>query len=288
MEVLGATVKLESMNPTGSFKDRGATLVVSKAKLLGARGVVEDSSGNAGTSVAAYAARAGLKAHIVAPESIMKAKADAIEMLGATLERVAGPREAVTRRAVELSKHAGAYWASHVMTPWFIHGTKTVAYEVREEAGAAAFDVVVAPVGNGTLLLGTARGYAELVEAGLEPAIPRLVAVQPSGCSPVVDALGGAGPGEPPNLVADGTQIPGPPRLAQLVDAVSESGGAAVRVDEGATRGAQRRLAREGVAVEPTSAMALAGLEALRGTGAVAPDERVLLMLTGRDKGAAL
>lgn len=285
LDALGVTAKMEGHNPTGSFKDRGATLVVSKAKALGAQVLVEDSSGNAGTSVAAYAARGGLKAHIVSPDSIMKAKADAITMLGATLERVGGPRAAVTRRAVELARHEGAYWASHVMTPWFIQGTKTAAFEVREEAGPAAFDVVVTPVGNGTLLLGLARGYGELVAAGLEPRVPRLVAAQPSGCSPVVDALDGQGPTEPHNALADGTQIPHPPRLKQLAEAVRQSGGAAVRVDEAATRDAVRALAAAGVPVEPTSALALAGTVALRAAGQIARDDRVLLMLTGRSKG---
>jgi threonine synthase len=285
IESLGVTVKLESMNPTGSFKDRGATLVVSKAKQLGARVLVEDSSGNAGTSVAAFAARAGLKAHIVSPDSIVKAKADAITMLGATLERVGGPRSAVTRRAKELAQHGGAYWASHVMTPWFVHGTKTVAYEVREEAGAAAFDVVVTPVGNGTLLLGVARGFAEMVDASLESSLPRLVAVQPSGCSPLVDALDGKGPKAPHNALADGTQIPEPPRLAQMVEALQSSKGAGVRVDEAQTRRATVALAKVGVEVEPTSAMALAGLDALRAEGVLRGDDRVLMLVTGRAKG---
>ncbi len=286
LDALAVTAKLESMNPTGSFKDRGAAIVVSKAKQLGARVLVEDSSGNAGTSVAAFAARAGMKAHIVSPDSIVKAKADAITMLGAGLERVKGPRSAVTRRAVELSRHAGAYWASHVMTPWFIHGTKTAAYEVREEAGASAFDVVVTPVGNGTLLLGLARGFAELVAAGLEPRVPRLVAVQPSGFCPLVDAVGGVGPDSPENTVADGTQIREPPRLAQMVEAVTGSGGTAVRVGADRTLAARRALRGVGADVEPTSAMALAGLQQLKQQGAVAPDDRVLLMLTGRAKGS--
>lgn len=285
LDELGVTAKVEGLNPTGSFKDRGATVVVSKAKALGARVLVEDSSGNAGTSVAAYAARAGLKAHIVSPDSIMKAKADAITMLGATLDRVSGPRSAVTRRALEFSRHEGAYWASHVMTPWFIQGTKTAAYEVREEAGPAAFDVVVTPVGNGTLLLGLARGFGELVAAGLEPRVPRLVAVQPSGCSPVVDAMTGPGPPQPHNRLADGTQIPEPPRLDQVVEAVRANGGAAVRVDERATRDAVDALASHGVDVEPTSALSLAGAQALKASGAIGGDDRVLVLLTGRAKG---
>ena len=123
-----------------------------------------------------------------------------------------------------------------------------------------------------------------MAAAGLEPAAPRLVAVQPSGCSPVVDALGGIGPAEPHNTVADGTQIAKPPRLRQLADAVRASGGGGVRVGEGETTEALRLLAKQGVAVEPTSAMALAGLSALRESGWIDGPERVLLMMTGRAK----
>jgi threonine synthase len=272
------------MSPTGSFKDRGATVVVSKAKALGAQALVEDSSGNAGAAVAAYAARAGLKATIVAPSSIMEAKAAAIEALGATLERVPGDRDAVTARAVALAQAGGHYYASHVMTPWFIHGTKTAAYEIHEEAGPGAFDVIVTPVGNGTLLLGLARGFSELVAAGLEERVPRLVAVQPSGFSPVVDAVDGPGPQEPTNTVADGTQIAKPPRLQQMVEAVRTSGGGAVRVGQDETLKALDRLHRENLGVEPTSAIGLAGFERLRADGFTGPDERTLIMLTGRSK----
>ncbi|HEX9709009.1 MAG TPA: pyridoxal-phosphate dependent enzyme [Candidatus Thermoplasmatota archaeon] len=283
---VGASFKLEYLSPTGSFKDRGATVVVSKAKELGARVVVEDSSGNAGAAVAAYAARAGLNAVIAAPTSIVEAKAAAIEALGATLERVPGDREEVAARAAAVAKQPGHYYASHVMTPWFIEGTKTAAYEIHEEAGPDAFDAVVLPVGNGTLLLGLARGFAELVAAGLEPRVPRLVAVQPSGCSPLVDALGGAGPRDPPNTVADGTQIARPPRLSQMVEEVRASKGAGLRVGEWETHAARATLRAAGMGVEATSAMAVAGLQAARASGALGGGERALVMLTGREKGA--
>ncbi len=272
------------MSPTGSFKDRGATVVVSKAKALGAQTLVEDSSGNAGTAIAAYAARAGLKARIVAPSSIMEAKAAAIEALGATLERVPGDRDAVTARAVALAQAGGHYYASHVMTPWFIQGTKTAAYEIHEEAGPGAFDVVVTPVGNGTLLLGLARGFAELVAAGLEERVPRLVAVQPSGYSPMVDALDGMGPRGPANTIADGTQIAKPPRLTQMVGALRSSGGTAIRVAEQETRDALARLHAEGITVEATGAIGLAGLQEMRAANFLDPSESVLLMMTGRTK----
>src|SRR5437660_12820787 len=133
-------LKLEGFSPTGSFKDRGAATAITAARARGARTVVEDSSGNAGTSVAAYAAAAGLRARIFAPEDIVAAKARAIVALGAELVRVSGPRSAVTAAAIEAARDA--YDAGHARDDRFLEGTKTIAFELFEEMGSSLTDVI--------------------------------------------------------------------------------------------------------------------------------------------------
>jgi threonine synthase len=280
-----ACFKAEYLAPTGSFKDRGAAIAIAHAKHLGAKGVLEDSSGNAGAAVAAYAALAGLEARIVVPASIPAGKAAAIEALGAHIERVEGPRSAATQRALTIAKEGRLYYASHITTPWFFQGTKTAAYEVFEEGGPDGVDSIVTPTGAGTLLLGLAIGFRDLKRAGLISKAPRLYAVQAAGFTALADALKGAGPRDPPNRLADGVHIANPPRLEEMKTAIRETGGGAVTADEPETRRALDKLHRRGLLVEPTSALGLAGLERLRQEGLIEKRERALVMLTGRYKG---
>src|SRR5207245_69980 len=156
-------LKLEGISPTGSFKDRGASTAITAARAAGARTVVEDSSGNAGTSVAAYAAAAELRARIFAPEDIVAAKARAIQALGAELIRISGPRSAVTAAALEAARDA--YDAGHARDDAFLEGTKTIAFELFEELGDRLTDVVT-PVGQGTVLIGLAAGQKLNLPAG--------------------------------------------------------------------------------------------------------------------------
>jgi threonine synthase len=255
-------LKLEGISPTGSFKDRGASTAITAARAAGARAVVEDSSGNAGTSVAAYAAAAGLTARIFAPEDIVPAKARAIVALGAELVRVSGPRSAVTAAAIEAARHA--YDAGHARDDRFLEGTKTIAFELFEEMGTSLTDVIT-PVGQGTVLIGLAMGFADLVAAGKLERTPRLHGVQSEACAPLVRGapLGRPAPVVPQPSLADGIRIPEPTRSERSYAAVRYSGGRWLTVSEEAIARAWREAAHAGLLIEPTSAAALAGARSL-------------------------
>lgn len=280
-DALGAWLKLESGNPTGSFKDRGAALVVSQAKRVGAERVVEDSSGNAGAAVAAYAARAGLSCTIFSPEHVTEAKRARMETLGAQVHVVEGPRTAVTEAAVEAAKaDEGTYYASHTYPPHFVDGCASIAFEIVEALGRAP-DALVTPCAMGSIVLGAYRGFQRLQAGGVVEGVPPIFAVQAAGVDPIADAFGNALEG-PENRFADGLLVPEPPREAQLVETIEATGGTAVSVDEAATREAMQRLHRRGVLVEASSATALAGLDVLRERGAIGEEAVPALALTGR------
>ena len=150
--------KLEYINPTGSFKDRGTAVVIAAARRHGVSEVVEDSSGNAGASVSAYAARVGTKAHIFAPSSAPQAKLRQIIAYGAQVHSVPGPREATTAAAVEYATENSLVYASHVLSPYFVEGTKLFAYEIFHQSRHSMPKHIVMPVGNGSLLLGALKG----------------------------------------------------------------------------------------------------------------------------------
>ena len=157
--------KLEYMNPTGSYKDRGTVVMLAVAHELGVREVVEDSSGNAGASVAAYSARAGIKAHIFAPATAPAAKLRQIRVYGAEVHSIEGPREAATDAAVAFCNENDLVYASHAWSPFFFEGTKTFAFETARHYGGEPPAHIVFPVGNGGLFLGAWRGFEELLAA---------------------------------------------------------------------------------------------------------------------------
>jgi threonine synthase len=255
-------LKLEGISPTGSFKDRGASTAITAARAAGATTVVEDSSGNAGTAFAAYAAAAGIKARIFAPDDIQEAKARAIRALGAELIRVSGPRSAVTAAALEAA--ATAYDVGHARDDTFLEGTKTIAFELFEELGPELADVVT-PVGQGTVLIGLAMGFADLVADGEMERPPRLHGIQSEACAPLVRgaAIGRPAPvGRQPSI-ADGIRIPEPTRAERSYAAVRYSGGRWLAVAEAAIERVWRQAASAGILMEPTSATALAGARSL-------------------------
>ena len=170
--------KLEFMAPTGSFKDRGTEVEINFLKAAGIQDVVEDSSGNAGASMAAYAARAGLKASIYAPESASPAKLAQIAFFGAELHKIPGPRSETTKAALKAVAQ-GAVYASHAYNPVYLLGQQSFAWEVWEQFGAEAPDAVVIPTGQGGLLMGAWLGFRRLMLAGLIKELPKLFAVQP-------------------------------------------------------------------------------------------------------------
>ena len=257
-ELPGVSIKLDYLFPTLSFKDRGAVVLVASAVQRQAGALVADSSGNAGSAIAAYAARAGLPCTVFVPEHTSDGKRRQIRAYGAALELVPGDRTATTRAAIDAVSATGAMYASHIYDPYFLQGTKTYAFELWEQLDTGP-EALILPVGNGTLLLGAARGFRELHAAGLMDHPPALIGVQSERCAPLARAWA-AGATQPAQIqalptVAEGIAIPRPPRGAQILAAVRASGGCIVEVPEEAVAPAQTHLAGRGLFVEPTAAL---------------------------------
>jgi threonine synthase len=276
--------KLEFVNPTGSYKDRGAAVMMAVAREQGVTEVVEDSSGNAGAAVSAYAARSGIKAHIFAPADAPEAKVAQIRIYGADVHSIKGSRDDTTTAAMAYARDNNIVYASHAWSPYFPEGTKSFAYEVVDQLDGVAPDHVVFPVGNGGLLLGAYAGFRELREAGHIGVIPRHHAVQSQGVMPLVEGMAGRewDAAKATNTVAGGISVVAPVRGAQVIATLRATGGSAVAVlDEDIIR-MQRLLASgEGVFAEPTSAAAFAGLELLVRNGAIKRDDLTVVAVTG-------
>lgn len=271
--------KLELANPTGSFKDRGAWLLIAGARVLDAAEVVEDSSGNAGAAVAAYAARAGLRAHIFVPADTPPPKLTQIRAYGARVVAVSGTRDAATAAAIQYAREAGLFYASHNRSPFFTEGMVTFGEELLR-LNPPPTDVVI-PVGNGSLVAGLWLAYRR---AGRQP--PRVHGVQAEACAPLAEAWarGSPEPAEvsPGPTVAGGIRVERPPRGRQVLRIVRETAGSMVRVADPEILAWVGFLAeREGIFAEPTSAAAFAGLARLVTAGRVEPGADVLVPVTG-------
>jgi threonine synthase len=274
--------KVEFLSPTGSFKDRGTAVLVSVLNSLDVKTVVDDSSGNAGASLAAYAARAGMACEICVPASASPSKIAQIAIYGARLTKVEGPRREAALAAQEAATR-GAYYASHSYNPFTLQGLKTAAYEVWEQLGGRGPDNFVLPAGHGTLLLGAYRGFTDLFEAGLIDRLPRFFAVQALGCAPLYEAYRqGAdevSPVEEGETLAEGIRIPHPARGKQILAAIRQTMGAVLAVDDEQIGRAHRALAQQGLYAEFTSAAPVAALEELHNT--ITADQVTVVPLTG-------
>ncbi|WP_323172069.1 threonine synthase [Natrialba sp. PRR66] len=281
-----AQFKLEYVFPTGSFKDRGATTTLSRAVELGVDKIVEDSSGNAGAAIATYAARAGIEADIYVPAGVKQSKLMTIQRADARPVRVEGSRQDVTDACIDAVESGDGWYASHAWNPAFYAGTMTFAFEVAAQREWTVPDAVVLPVGHGTLLLGAYRGFSLLNEAGIVDEMPRLLGAQAAGHAPIVEALGGDPAGEDDEGagdtdIADGIQIELPARKNQIIEAITETGGEVIALGDDPIEAALDRLHRNGFYVEPTSAVAPAALQQYREDGTLAPDDDVVVPLTG-------
>jgi len=271
-------VKCEFEHPTGSFKDRGASVMIGAAAALGVDAVIVDSSGNAGRAVAAHAAAASMAATVYVPAGTDAAKLAAIAGYGASVVEVPGDRAATAESAQRRADGDAIWYASHVHQPLFHHGVKTLAYEIFEQLPDPAGATVVVPAGNGTLVLGLWLGFAELVAARRLVRPPVVVAVQAERCAP----LTGRPPvADDPPTAAAGVAIPAPPRAAQIRAAALGTGGGIVTVKEEDILSAREELGRMGLAVEVTGAVAWAAIRASRPTPARS-EGAVVAVLTGR------
>lgn len=255
-------VKVDYLMPTLSFKDRGAVVVIAKAKELGIKKVIQDSSGNAGNSIAAYASRAGIECDIYVPEDTSPKKIKQISSHGATIHVVEGTREDTAKAALRAVERGEGFYASHVYNPFFYQGTKTYAYEIYEQLNGEMPEAVVIPVGNGTLLLGCYYGFMELLSSNLIKKLPKIIAVQAEGCSPIykafkkgtthVDTIINTG------TLAEGIAIAKPMRGKQILKAIKETDGEIILAPEDKIVESRNYLANKGFYVEPTTAATFA------------------------------
>jgi threonine synthase len=263
-ETPGILLKADYMMPTLSFKDRGAAVLMACAKELGVPRVIADSSGNAGTAIAAYAARVGIACDVYVPASASAKKLRQIAAHGAAVHAIPGSREETAAAAMAAVEREQVFYASHVYHPFFFQGTKTYAYELWEQLGGSVPDVLVLPVGNGTLLLGAYYGFQDLLRAGLIKRLPRILAIQAEGCAPLAQAFARgdevAVPVVNTGTEAEGIAIAAPARSRQILAAVRETEGLIISVSDAAIEAARVHLARRGFYVEPTAAAPYAGL----------------------------
>ncbi|WP_194924952.1 pyridoxal-phosphate dependent enzyme [Catenulispora pinisilvae] len=259
-------LKVDYLMPTGSFKDRGAVMLVALAQKLGVARLVADSSGNAGTAIAAYAARAAIACDVYVPAATSPGKVAQLRAYGATVHQIPGSREDTADAAAEAADRPGTLYASHVYNPYFFHGTKTYVFELWEQLGGRLPHTLVLPVGNGTLVLGAYIGARELLAAGLIDRLPRIAAVQAAPCAPLAQAFRAGQPVPAPIVpeptVAEGIAIARPARGAQILEAIFTTGGAITTVTDDQVNAAHAALARAGLYVEPTGAACWAALSA--------------------------
>lgn len=278
-------VKVDYLMPTLSFKDRGAVIVVSIAKQLGVRKVIQDSSGNAGNSIAAYASRAGIECDIYVPQNTSSKKIRQISSHGANVHVVNGSREDTSNEALKAAEKGDAFYASHVYNPFFYQGTKTYAYEIFEQMNGNMPDEVVIPVGNGTLLLGCYYGFKELLERRLINNIPKFIAVQAQGCAPLheafinnkdtVEEVTNTG------TLAEGIAIAKPMRGNQILEAIRSTRGEIITAPENDINNAREYLAKKGFYVEPTTAATFAAYWKYQKNNGSNLDKKVILPLCG-------
>lgn len=271
--------KLEYLNPSGSYKDRGSAVLVSFLKSRDISSVVEDSSGNAGASLAAYIARMGMQASIYMPESTSQPKVRQIEAYGASVVRVPGPRSHTTD-AVLQAVAGGAIYASHANLPQVLSGYATLAYEIYEQIDQAPGTLIL-PAGQGNLLLGLGRGFLSLQRAGLISNFPWLVGVQARACAPLwaVYHYGAAGMGwvSEGDTLAEGVRVKHPRRGDAVIKMLIENHGTLVAVDEDEIINGRIALAHQGFYVEYTSAIVWSALQQIHES---APDP-IVVILTG-------
>ncbi|MBN8842221.1 MAG: pyridoxal-phosphate dependent enzyme [Sphingomonadales bacterium] len=284
-KVGGATglFKLEWFSPTCSFKDKGAAVMVSFLHQLGIPAILEDSSGNGGAAIAAYGAAAGMRVRILAPESASPAKIAQMQVFGAEVQLVPGPRDATEREALRQAEDI--FYASHNWHPFFLQGTKMTAYEIWEDLGFRAPDNVIITTGAGSNVLGCDIGFSELLAAGQIDRLPRLFGAQPANCAPITaswqaDTFDPV-PTEVAPTIAEGASIRYPVRLREVLTGIRRSGGKMVAVTEEQITAALFDLAASGLFVEPTSAVAHAAFQRLVEAGEIREGETTVILLTG-------
>ena len=279
-------LKDDTRNPTGTFKDRGASLAVTRLSQLRVRKLVLASEGNAGCSFALYSQMAGINCHLYLPSDANNAKVELSKKLGAQVTKVKGTISEAGRHAAEVAEKTGAYNASTFVTPFRHDGKGTMALEICQQQGWESPDYIVYPVGGGVGLVGMWKMFKILHRLGWIRRRPRIIAVQPTGCAPVVDAYNKGRMEVPewksPKTIAKGLKIPKPLAGAWILKSLRESRGLALKVSDVEIHRAMLNVAkRDGLLVEPSSAAAFAAIPKLHETGTVDRKDSVVVIATG-------
>ncbi|MFH0848850.1 MAG: threonine synthase [archaeon] len=280
-------VKNEGENPTGSFKDRGMTLGVSKAIELGAERVICASTGNTSASLAAYAARAGLASIVIVPHGkVALGKLAQAIVHGARVLQIEGSFDDALKAVLKLAQTKTGLYLLNSVNPYRLEGQKTLAYEIRDQLGGKVPDTIIVPVGNAGNISAIWKGLQDLNQLGLISDLPRMIGIQAEGASPIVEAfrrgVNRIDPVPNPTTVATAIRIGSPASWKKALKAVENSRGLMETVTDEEILEAQKLLARlEGIFVEPASASSIAGLKKLVEGGLISADENVVCVTTG-------
>jgi len=280
-------IKDESGNPTGSFKARGLSVAVSMARALGVSDVCLPSAGNAGSALAAYAARAGLKAHVFVPKDVARVFVMETAAYGAEVRSVDGLISDAGKLCAELAREHGWYECATFKEPYRVEGKKTMGYELAEQLGWKLPDAILYPTGGGTGLVGMWKAFDELEAMGfVGPARPRMFAVQAEGCAPIVKAFS-EGKDEAPfwdgaATLAHGLRVPKALGDFLILKALRASRGAGVAVsDSELIQGVKAAAAAEGLFMAPEGGACVAALQKLKASGHLSPDDSIVVFNTG-------
>jgi threonine synthase len=281
-------IKDESLNPTNSFKARGQSTAVTRAKALGATTVALPTAGNAGNAAAAYCAAAGLACQVFIPKDAKQPFIDECRLYGAAVTLVDGFIPDAARAAAEQGKPRGWYDVSTLKEPYRVEGKKTMGFELAEQLGWTLPDWIIYPTGGGTGIVGMWKAFEEMEAIGWLPGgrRPRMVSVQASGCAPIPRAfeqgVEKAVPWENPHTAADGLRVPRAIGDFLILRAVRTSGGVALAVDDAEMVADMRAIGRlEGVSAAPEGGAALAAVRRLVASGHIQPHETVVVFNTG-------
>jgi threonine synthase len=288
-ELTSLQLKDEGQNPTGSFKARGLSMAISKAKEHGVEGCIIPTAGNAGVAMAAYCAKAGMRATVVMPRHTPKAFRDECYWYGAEVVLVDGLINDCAARIKELNSSGELLDVSTLKEPYRIEGKKTMGYEIAEQGNWELPDVILYPAGGGTGLIGIWKAFQEMKKIGWLPKdakLPRMVAVQAENCRPLVETFYGRQAnaknyvGKP--TIANGLAVPRPLGEQLMLQTLQESGGTAISITEAEmVTGLKELGANEGLFVAPEGAAVWMATRKLLDTGCISPDEKILLLNTG-------
>jgi threonine synthase len=280
-------VKNEGENPTGSFKDRGMTVAISKARELGKKRMVCASTGNTAASLSAYSAKAGLESVVFVPAGkVARGKMLQVVIHGARIFQINGDFDQAMKSVTELTEQRKGFYLMNSLNPFRLEGQKTLAYEVCDQLNNKAPEVLLLPVGNGGNISAIWKGFSEFHDLGIVTGRPKMIGIQAEKAAPIATAvkkgLDRITPVANPQTLATAIRIGSPINWTKVLMAIRESEGTAETVSDREILAAQTDLAaKEGIFVEPASAASIAGLRKIRESGEIEASEVVVCVTTG-------